>query len=290
MWSNEYSMSTSTTNKDQHETFVKKISQWEKMSRSNWKWEQAPSHRQKLLQVFKTNKKLSTEMMDDMKSLNGLEQGLEVMNYYIKESDKNMIRKNQDHETDDTKKDEDIRLDINQCLILKKDTQEKIKRNLQTQKESTSIKNSLSSQYASPPKASKPPILEEVPKSTRYETGITFLTDVEVVDLPIEKPKTPVQKRPNISVEKESQVPQRTRNIQTVESLLKLLPPKEETNIRRKSAGSMIVKPLSRPSTAYHDVDGPSMIDRQMEWMEKVEAKRRSAKIAKDQELVKEVR
>lgn len=274
---------------EQHEAFVKKISQWEKVSRPDWRWEHTPSHRHKLLNIVKTNQKLSNETAIDMKSLNGLEEGLEVMKCYLEESERKGSVKGKYLEKQDD-------LDINQCLIVKKDTREKVQKNIQQRRESKAdvrTEKDFTSRQKSPPQTSKPAILDEdnedVKPTHRIETGITFMTDVEVEEHITEKPKSSIPKETNIVVEK-GPVAHRGRNIQSVESLLKLFPAKEEETARRKSVELVISKPLSRPTSSYQPIEGPSMIDRQTEWMERIEAKRRSAKIAKEKELVKEVR
>jgi hypothetical protein len=302
-------------NVNDHESFQKKINQWEKMKRHDWQWEHAPTHRQKVLKVVQTKETLRTKVNSDMSILNGLEEGLEVMKSYLTQKKRSENEQKISSPSSSLslaeKERKDERKMIQDCLALKHQTKEKVQKDIKERRHSEAM-NLLAHRQSHPGDMTgagetKPAILEEdrsdLPQPTpRYEPGLTFLTDVAIEETPPPDdshkamhipPGLPPAAAGHKAVKPMSAaIPTRTRNIQSVESLLKLFPEKEGESvvIRRKS-----LEPTSRRRISAHSsaaaaaIEGTTLVERQTEWMEKLEAKRRSAKMAQDKELVKEV-
>jgi hypothetical protein len=296
----------------QNENLIKKLSQWDKVSRKDWKWEQTPTYRQKISNVMKTNDLVASHMRSDMRSLDGLEEGLEAMKHFLTAASSAPSLSTRDHIRES---DSEEVISLQDCLSLKHQTQEKIKKTMiQQRRESTSSIPEVKITEA-PPQQSKPAILAEdhtdlPPRGARRDrddVGLTFLTDVAIEEKLPGTPKQPsIQKTPSVPLERslpsaaivDPRPPSRSRNLHSVESLLKFFPPKEDVNLRRKSVvGSLLLqKPLVRPSSgtaaavaAAAAIEGTNLIERQTEWIERLESKRRVAKLAQEKELVKEV-
>jgi hypothetical protein len=291
-----------------NENLIKQLSQLEKGSRRDSECEQAPApvaasapaYRQKIANVKKTNNLIASHMKSDLKSLDGLEEGLEAMRTFLNRTTfepSSSLSSSREREAEQV-------ISLQDCLSLKHQTQDKIKKNILEQRReiNTATRDKISQQ-------SKPAILEEdlsdLQCDRRDDVGLTFLTDVAIVDQPPDTPKQlhAVQKSAHSVPLERSQQPapaaaveprpqSRARNIHSVESLLKFFPTKEDEHIRRKSAGSLLMqRPTVRPSSgsAVGAGDGTNLIERQTEWMERIESKRRMAKLAQDKELVREV-
>ena len=285
----------------------------------------------------KNNKKIKTKrgnelinkIKDDSFSLSSLEQGLEVMNKYLEiqsfetNSFSSAYSPHSSHSSHSSIKERrETNININDCIHLKNKTKEKIKNNIELKKQNeyeSMIYNKNSNDLTSKHLTNvKPPILQEEKEiiSTQYESGLTFLTDVDIEEQtkkqnqeedikeemifnqnqPVTAPtpstssSTSSNHKNNNKNQKIEPITTRKRNLHSVESLLNILPKKEIENIRRHSIeGGTIQKVLPSKSTIESTPSGPDMLDRQVEWMYKLELKKRAAIIEKEKELIKEV-